>query len=166
MGAGSSSVDNSVLMAPAKKISVAALVALRADDGRIAEKPLRRLRARQVTDSVPWRTGIATAAAAGAGPRPPPSTLPLRETLSSLLMQVGNADDYRTVHHSFERIPPSSSTSSSSWLTNALEAYGVLAEALTGHPPNYTPSERGPALTPIETRTYARQRPTRSPPNG
>jgi hypothetical protein len=146
------------------------------------------------------------------------ATLPFRETLSTLLIQVGSADDYRAVHLALRRTPPQSSSSSSSWLTNALEKDGALrtvlqalsnlaialdkhgcpidyarrremfaspeldleflrerfdavglrqpvegelrhyrlrlAELLTGHPPQYAPDERGPALTPSETRTY------------
>lgn len=40
----------------AEKVAAKGLVAVRGNDGRVVERPLRRLQARQVADSQPWRT--------------------------------------------------------------------------------------------------------------
>lgn len=53
---GRRSGSDGAVMAPAEDVSTEGLVALRGVDARVVERPLCRLRAMQVTGSVPWRT--------------------------------------------------------------------------------------------------------------
>lgn len=54
------------------------------------------------------------------------ATLSFRETLSTLLMQVGTTDDYRSAHLALGRTLPRASGHSSSWMTSALKQDGAL----------------------------------------
>lgn len=56
MGARSGPKADGGVMTPAEKVSAVGLVLLRGDDERVVERPLRRLQAKQITGSVPWRT--------------------------------------------------------------------------------------------------------------
>lgn len=52
--------------------------------------------------------------------------LPFREALSILFLLAGSADDFRAAYRAVGRVPPTSMTNATSWLTNALARTGHL----------------------------------------